>query len=430
MKFKDLLPDSAIVKEIPKQIIPLIADNEYHMLKSIMEDWYENKDTVYSFPTVENMFVKYIKKSRNTQLEMKKLMEIWWQIYRPGRKTNGEVFNETVFSIYREIDDDISIKELPIYDQKKFSEMFEGIIINKPLADFYNFFNRDTKTAIYFPELPRTKKIPLTFSRNHILNKFEKNSYFIRFYLYKVFSNYYSNCFVNGISWEDYIINLVVSAVTGHRICPKTYINPHYESADYDNIKSVSQSLVESYAKIMQKEMTEIDADKMADTVTTYATKAAGEYILPDMWQNADSGYMEARINAFEMCKDIAEQLKLKIPPEETDEFVLITLFYMTETAYDYEQKHSYINTLLSDKDKEYPVCDITYALVLAVFILFAKYLETIVYDIDKFNCNSYTAFINNCELLDTTKFYIFLDNTVQYYRNGLMHSEKEDNQS
>ena len=349
-------------------------------------------------------------------------MEIWWQIYRPGRKTNGEVFNETIFSIYREIDDDIPIKKLPIYDKKKFSGLFEGIIINKPVACFYDFFNPDTKTVIKFPELPRTKKLPLTFSRNHILNKFEKNSYFIRFYLYKVFYNYYSNCFVNGIGWEDYIINLVVSVVTGHRICPKSYIHPHYEIADHDNIKSVSQSLVENYAKIFQKDMTDIDADKIADMVTSCAIKSANEYRLPDMWLNADSCYMEARVNAVELLKNIAKQLKLNIPHEETDEFVLLSLFYMSDPAYEYEQKHSFINALLSDKNMEYPVCDITYTLVSAVFILYAKYLETIGYDIDKFNCNSYTAFINNCELLDKTKFYVFLDNTVQYYRSGLTH--------
>lgn len=428
MKFKDQLLESAIVKEIPKQIAQLIADNEYHILKYIMEEWYENQDYISSYPSARDMFIKYLKKSRKTQIELKKIMEIWWQTYRPGRKTNGEVFNETIFSIYKEIDNDISVKNLPTYDKKQFSELFEGIIINKPDAYFYNFFNPDTKTVIRFPDLPRTKKLPLTFSRSHILNKFEKNSYFIRFHMYNVFRDYYSNCFINGISWEDYIINLVVSAVTGQRISPERYIQPHYETADYNNIKAVSQSLVETYAKKLKCDTTAIDADKIADTATAYATKAANEYILPDMWFNADSSYMEARENAVEMCKDIAKQLKFTIPHRETDEFVLRSLFYMSNTADDYEEKHSYINTLLSDKEKDYPVCDITYTLVLAVFILFAEYLKTIGCDIDKFNCNNYTVFINNCELLDKTNFYIFLDNTVQYYRRNMSGSEKEGN--
>lgn len=40
MNFKDQLHESEILKEIPRQIIQLIADNEYHILKSVMEDWY------------------------------------------------------------------------------------------------------------------------------------------------------------------------------------------------------------------------------------------------------------------------------------------------------------------------------------------------------------------------------------------------------
>jgi len=183
----------------------------------------------------------------------------------------------------------------------------------------------------------------------------------------------------------------------------------------YETIKSNAEALISAFDK-SRKRPSGVDAEKIYQAVIRYASKASQEYFYGKPWLHEDSSYMDARVNAALMCTEISQMLMLKITEEAMEDFVLRVLFRMKDMAYEYEERHSHFDAFFPT-DREYPVSDIQYSLVIAVFIVFAQYLESVAARNEK----NAADFIENHELLRNLDFYFFLDGLVQHHRKTLI---------
>ncbi len=183
----------------------------------------------------------------------------------------------------------------------------------------------------------------------------------------------------------------------------------------YEVIKSDAEALVSAFDK-SRKLPAGVDAERIYQTAIRYASKASQEYFYGKPWQHEDSSYMDARVNAALMCAEISEILMLKIAEDDITDFVLRVLFRMKDMAYEYEDRHAHFDAFFPT-DREYPVSDIQYSLVIAVFIVFAQYLVSSAVHNEK----SVQDFIERHELLRKFDFYFFLDGLVQHHRKNLI---------
>jgi len=163
------------------------------------------------------VFSLYIQKSEEMPLLLKSVMKDWWRRGGYWRKNNGESINKEIFDFFMSQKGDVAIKEIPKFTEEQFEELFDGEVLSKPVLDFYNFFNPANKTFIRYENMWRAKWIPLAGSKKSIVKKYEKNEYLIITYLRRVLRNHCEGYLVDGKSWTDYLVELVISKLVDEK---------------------------------------------------------------------------------------------------------------------------------------------------------------------------------------------------------------------
>lgn len=213
VKLKDFLGENDVVLNIPNRILRSIAEQEYCLMHTFLEEWYENSSGEFTLTSLRDVYEKYKEKSKELPISLKDAMTNWWQSGGFSRKKHGEALNEAILSFFKDQEKDIPLKEIPNFNEKEFGELFKEYTIGKPTPDFYSFFNPETGVFIRYAEFPRMKYIPFILSKKRIIKKFEKNSMEIEDYIFEVYETYYHSYYIDGKRWNDYIVELVKSKV-------------------------------------------------------------------------------------------------------------------------------------------------------------------------------------------------------------------------
>ena len=123
-----------------------------------------------------------------------------------------------------------------------------------------------------------------------------------------------------------------------------------------------------------------ISSDEVYDVVINHASKASEEYVGGEMWFDATSPFMRARINVEEMLMEINKLFYINLSHEEIKKcagYIMHTIDYI---ASEYVEKHAFLKKFIGSK-RVFPEADVNYAIVILAFeryinILFSISLE------------------------------------------------------